>query len=195
MTNFELHLTTQNLTADQLTQFKAVCRTLKAKPLFIELARGEYCQQPMATAHIECALEEILTRAQALSRLFEQRGFPIERIKIEAPFDALPVSAQITEDSPRYLEWHGKVRLHSQPELVELCKKYGSHLSRNAIEGETGLRFVSIRLPLGDKAAFRRYVQSFVDELEANGWPLVKQQFEHGVYDSRVAFDNGWLSE
>lgn len=195
MINFEVHLTTAHLDAHTLASFKTICNKLNAKPLFIQLARGVHCHQPMSTVHIHSELDEVLPCARKISERFQEHGFPIERIKIEAPFDALPITAQITEDSPRYLEWHGKVHLHDEPALIELCKQYQSHLSRNSIKGETDLRFVTIRQPLGDKTDFRHYVQRFADDLEHNGWPLVKQQFEHGIYDNRVEFDQKWLED
>lgn len=193
MVDFELHLTTRPLDEVDIISFSEVCQTLSTKPLLIELARGEHYQQPMATAHFQGESGKVLAFANNLASRFEALGFSIERVKVEVPLLALPINTVLSSNGVCYFEWHGKLKLHHKPDLLKLCEQYGSHLSRNAIKGEDGLRFVSIRQAVGDKQVFVNFVNSFIRHLTVNDWPIIDQHFEHCIYDNNNWLDKGWL--
>lgn len=193
MVDFELHLTTRSLDEIDIISFSSVCQTLSTKPLLIELARGEHCQQPMATAHFQGESNKVLAFASDLANRFEVLGFPIQRMKVEVPLLALPINTVLSSNGVCYFEWHGKLKLHHKSDLLKLCEQYRSHLSRNAIRGENDLRFVSIRQAVGEKQVFIDFVNRFVNDLMANGWPIIDQQFEHCIYDNNNWLDEGWL--
>lgn len=193
MVNFEIHLTTSFLKNERIAEFSSVCALLHTKPLLIELARGECMQQPMATAYYKGFSEDVLIYAKRLADCFGEKGFFITRIKIEIGLNDVLNNKDLFADSVCYFEWHGKLKLHHPDELLKLCRQHRSHLSHNAIRGDSDLRFVSLRKKAEDKQQFINSVDSFVNVLEKGGWSLIKQQFEHCIYDSNYLLDRGWL--
>lgn len=191
--DFELHLTTQSIDNEKIVHFIDVCESLYMKPLLIELARGVYCQQPMATAHFQGDIDSVLAFANELSSCFAEQGFPIIRVKVEVALLALNIGAFLSIQHDCYFEWHGKLKLHHTTELLQLCNQYNAHLSHNALKGEKDLRFVSIRQFVSDKQKFINFVNCFVNKLELGGWDIIKQQFEYCIYDSNDLLDKGWL--
>lgn len=190
---FELHLTTAPLTAIQLLAFEAACRKLRAKPLLIELARGSSATQPMLgkvvrQPDLSTALAIAATDAAYLRRLL----LPPTRVKIETAvaYAHLATPAAGPGYAP-YFEWHGKVRYEHPTELLACCLPHGAHLSANALRGQPGTRFVTLREP-GTRATFEARVAALQAKLHER-WPLLKQEAECCLYDSNAALDAGWL--
>jgi hypothetical protein len=190
---FELHLTTAPLALPQLRAFEAACRHLQAKPLLIELARGASATQPMLGKVVQrptlaAALAAATTDAAYLRRLL----LPPTRVKIETAvaYAHLATPAAGPGYAP-YFEWHGKVAYEQPADLLACCLRHGAHLSANALRGQPGTRFVTLR-EHGPRATFEARVAALQAALLPR-WPLLKQEAECCLYDSNAALDAGWL--
>ncbi|GAB3637054.1 hypothetical protein GCM10027422_26440 [Hymenobacter arcticus] len=178
----------------ELAAFVAACGQLHAKPLLIELARGACPTQPMLSKVVHApSLAAALAAAKADTAYLRQQGLPTTRTKIEtdARHPQLATPAAGPGFGP-YFEWHGKVPYHAPAELRALCEQHGAHLSANALRGESGTRFVTLR-EFGPAAGFERRVAALVAALQTR-WPLLKQESECCLYDSNQALDAGWLA-
>ncbi len=184
----ELHLTCGALHASQIPFFVSVCEQVGLKPLLIDLPHGEQKQQPMATAWLRGDLAYVKAEAMALAQWLARAGMAVLRVKVEAPLQGHESLSRPDE----YFEWHGKLRLHDASALQHLCETHGARLSRNSLKGETDMRFVTLRSrdPL---AVFRSRVSALAEQLERDGWPLLKQDAEICLHDSRESLDDGWL--
>jgi len=79
---FELHLTVDPLSSDRLDGFVECCARNGAKPLLIELGRGEHLQQPMLGKVVDAeSLESALGMAQKLSEILAAEGYVVRRLK------------------------------------------------------------------------------------------------------------------
>lgn len=190
---FEIHLTTSTLTPAELATFVAACGQLQAKPLLIELARGDCPTQPMLGKVVhQPDLAAALAIAAADSAYLRQHGLPTTRTKVEtdARHPQLATPAAGAGFAP-YFEWHGKVPYHYPAELLALCEQHRAHLSVNALRGESATRFVTLR-EFGPASEFERRVAALAVALHQR-WPLLKQEAECCLYDSNQALDAGWL--
>lgn len=188
---FELHLTVDPLSSDRLGEFIDCCARHGAKPLLIELGRGEHVQQPMLGKVVYAdSLELALPMARGLAEELEAEGYRVRRLKVEVPaeMDELGRAAGV------YYEWHGKIRYVPGEALSRVCEKHSVHLSQNALKGEAGTRFVTLR----DYAArkfFESRVRDLKDDLVREGWPVIKEVSELCIYDSNIELDMGWLDD
>ncbi|MBK5145660.1 hypothetical protein I2494_18460 [Budviciaceae bacterium BWR-B9] len=184
------HLTTQYLNNDELADFTRVCRILNCKPLLIELARGEHQQQAMATAYID-----EVTQAHKIARSFNESGYAIQRIKIEAS-----LKEHTRYPKALYYEWHGKLIAEPSPSLLTLCLEHGAHLSRNALQYQPNKRFITLRQTASstvelNHSLFNQQIQTLVSALQQGGWPIIQHLYEICLYDSNEKLDAGWLSD
>ncbi|WP_395317799.1 hypothetical protein [Variovorax sp. UC74_104] len=184
----ELHLTCGAMDAARIPSFVEVCEQVGLKPLLIDLAHGEQKQQPMATTWLRGDLAEAKAEAMALAQWLARAGMAVLRVKVEAPIQGHECLSRPGE----YFEWHGKLRVHDASALQHLCETHGARLSRNSLKGETDVRFVTLRSrePLD---GFRARVAALAGQLERQGWPLLKQETEICLLDSRESMDAGWL--
>jgi glycyl-tRNA synthetase beta subunit len=190
---FELHITTSPLLVKETDDFVSFCNTHEAKPLLIELARGEYIAQPMMNKVILVhSLDEALLTATELSEQLNINNWKVQRLKIEIPAyhaEQWNVSEHAFEP---YFEWHGKIKGDATPELLGFCQHHRAHLSLNALKKEDNYRFITLR-ESGSKALFQQRVDRISGSLKAAGWPLIKEVSEFCVYDNNVYLDKGWL--
>ncbi|MFS2168162.1 hypothetical protein [Variovorax sp. Varisp62] len=183
----KLHLTCCALQESQIAAFVVVCEQVGLKPMLIDLAHGEQKQQPIATGWLRGTLEEAKAEAMALGQWLARAGMAVRRVKIEAPVQGWERLSQ----PDQYFEWRGKLQLHDASALQHLCETHGARLSRNSLMGETGMRFVTLRSrePL---AGFKTRMAALAGQLEREGWPLLKQDSELCLHDSRESLDDGW---
>ncbi len=191
---FELHITTSPLPVKEIHDFASFCITHEAKPLLIELARGEYIDQPMMNKVVFVhSLDEALLTATGLSEQLNTNNWKVQRLKIEVPaYHAEQWTASEHAFEP-YFEWHGKIKGDATPELLNFCQQHRAHLSLNALKKEDNYRFITLR-ESESKALFHQRVDRISDNLKAAGWPLIKEVSEFCVYDNNVYLDKGWLS-
>lgn len=191
---FELHITVRDLLVADVDHFVNCCTKQEAKPMIIELARGEYIHQPMMNKVIYAtSLQEALSTANIMSQVLQKSHFPVKRLKIEVPADKYLYGFATLKDFRPYFEWHGKVAYSNADALLELCAAHHVHLSLNALKKEQSSRFVTLR-EFGDSELFQGRVNKVSAALTTGGWPVIKQQAEYCVYDNNVFLDNGWLS-
>lgn len=191
---FELHITVRDLLAIDVDHFVNCCTEQEAKPMMIELARGEYIHQPMMNKVIYAtSLQQAIFSANILSQALEQLHFQVKRLKIEVPADKYLHGFEMSKDFNPYFEWHGKVERKNLDILLELCSAHQVHLSLNALKKEHATRFVTLR-EFGSNELFQGRVRKVSAALTAGGWPVIKQQAEYCVYDNNLFLDNGWLS-
>lgn len=191
---FEIHITVGELSALQSTSFREICREENGKPLFMELSRGEFQQQPMFSKVIQ---EKDLAAAVRLSEHYtsklRQAGFVPKRLKIEVPFDSMVLFDEgIAVSEKRYYEWHGKVSYERVEQLLKLCEAHNVHVSHNALKDEQNLRFITLR-EYGAADEFERRVKALNETLQEEGWVVSKQHFEYCLLDTNISLDKGWL--
>lgn len=192
---FEIHLTTHSISIDQQAAFAQACQNHDAKPLLIELGRGETMQQPMASKVVYAqSLEAATQEGENLAIMLESLQFPISRMKIEVPAFHSHQFPAVPNGFNDYFEWHGKVAFHHPDALLELCLAHGAHLSRNALKNQTEIRFVTLR-EYGTQTQFETRVAQLSEALQMAGWPIQKQQAEYCIFDSNIHLDKGWLSQ
>ncbi len=193
---FEIHITVGSLLTSEQENFVQVCRQYDAKPLLIELAKGDFMQQPMLTKVLyTTTLGIALQNASNYSTLLEQAGFIANRVKIEIPADCAKAYKDDTQYSfTKYFEWHGKIDYINTGSLLALCSEHKVHLSVNALKNDPGTRFITLR-EFGNYAVFMGRIASLANALQAGGWNLTKQQAEYCIYDTNQLLDNGWLPQ
>jgi hypothetical protein len=192
---FEIHITVSHLPAGRKIEFIEFCSRQQAKPLLIELSKGECREQPMLSKVLYFdALSGAVAAATDYTRLLELQQFAVSRVKIEVPSACAGSFLQKSNTGfIPYYEWHVKVDYVNTAALYQLCSSFGVHLSLNALKNEPGFRFITLR-EYGEKEVFEERVIAVSGALQAGGWVLAKQQSEYCLYDSNVLLDNGWLS-
>ncbi|TNE79885.1 MAG: hypothetical protein EP332_09005 [Bacteroidetes bacterium] len=191
---FESHITLSKLERNELDNFITFCKNIHGKPLWIELSRGDFIQQPMLNllskqSQISGALNESRRHSNSLI----ERGWEVERIKIEIPFSDL--NRYLTSHAQHnviYHEWHGKIQLHSRIELEKVCERNGVHLARNALKLNEQIHFITLR-EFASPELFQLRLKQLKLDLESGPWPLLKEQAESCVFDSNLYLDHGWL--
>lgn len=191
---FEIHITTEKINKTQHNDFINFCTINKGKPLIIELAQGEFSNQPMFSKIIYSKqVEDVLNISSNLSiRLSENHFYP-KRIKIEVPSIYANLFQNYNNDLEKYFEWHGKITYVEQEKLYELCRKYKVHLSINSLKDEQEKRFITLR-EYGEQHIFEQRVATLIEEIKRGNWDISKQQSEYCIYDTNQLLDNGWLN-
>lgn len=192
---FELHITITELSVKEIADFTSFCNDRDAKPLLIELARGEYLQQPMFNKVIHVTnLAEALQTATEFSEQLIARNWLVQRLKIEIPaFHASAWKESVQQFKP-YFEWHGKIQGHPTPELHAMSLEHRAHLSLNALKKAENYRFITLR-EYGSRDEFEQRIRDLSASLVTTGWPLIKDVSEYCVYDNNVYLDKGWLPQ
>lgn len=201
---FEIHLTTNHLSNEQIPLFEKFCLDLDKKAVVIELPIGEHTQQPMMTftkhAH---HIQEVLAYIDGLRPQFLAHHFEIIRTKIEIPASDYHQYYQDFGTTAGYFEWHGKVEFKDNyflQELREMAHYGGYHLSKNALKHCPNQRFVTYRHD--DYDVFVQKVEAIkiaiqnkhvlLDKSKQFGLTLLKSQSEYCVYDDKISLDKGW---
>jgi len=188
---FELHITVASLSPAGVNDLLAFCTKNGAKPLLIELSRGECIYQPMVNKIISLeSLEEALEIATELSVGLKALNFEVRRLKVEVPAYC---SDRWDGAGDRYFEWHGKISFTSGDELDRVWELHRAHLSRNALKNEGNRRFVTLR-EAGHREIFEDRIGRLTTDLALRGIPVIKEVSEYCVYDNNLYLDKGWLS-
>lgn len=192
---FEIHITTDNLSSGCQTDFVDFCTARNAKPLMIELAKGDFIHQPMFSKTVYAtSVEHILTTATEISVAMNSRQFPVKRLKIEVPSEHAGLLRHYSSNFGKYYEWHCKLNYLEMDRLLVLCEKHGVHLSLNSLRNEPTIRFITLR-EFGTKAQFEERISALSHDLLKGNWRILKQQSEYCIYDNNNFLDNGWLPQ
>ncbi|NML21406.1 hypothetical protein HHL16_11005 [Pseudoflavitalea sp. G-6-1-2] len=190
---FELHITTVPLSPAEIPAFTDFCIDRNAKPLLIELERGEFIEQPMFNKVVVCAnLQEALIIATSYSEELIEKSWLVKRLKIEIPAYCFETWKQPASNHQPYFEWHGKIKGEVSRNLQELCEQHKAHLSLNALNKKGNIRFITLR-EFGSRLKFEKRVHGLIQDIHASELPLLKHISEYCVYDNNVFLDNGWL--
>lgn len=191
---FEYHVTMSDLKQNEKETFINICNEENVKPVLIVLDQGEYINQPMITGIVHSAdYEEVKNVIEEVVAKFRDNEFTVVRTKVEIPakeetyFDQ-PMLAQ----SKPYFEWHGKVYVDDVVRLKQLCADSGGHISRNSLNENGKIRFVTVR-EYNSSEKFYSRVEKIHNILLQNKIELLKQQYELCIYDSREELDRGWI--
>ncbi len=190
---FEIHLTTECLASTSEIDFVDFCLASKAKPLLIELSKGDVVNQPMLSKVVYGKdVNNILLLANELSISMKANHFPVKRLKIEIPADAFDFLKDYSSEVVNYFEWHCKVNYTQAEQLLQLCEKHKSHLSINSLRNERNIKFITLR-EFGHKLAFEQRIAALLYDMKNGNWNILKQQSEYCIYDNNHFLDNGWL--
>ncbi|WP_237179199.1 hypothetical protein [Paenibacillus sp. MMS18-CY102] len=193
---FEFHVTVASLKIEDKQAFIQACRKQQVKPVMIELDQGDCIDQPMFTGIVHSeSFEHVKRRMNALASDFGKQGFSTVRTKIEIPAqEECYFHNPMTAETVPYFEWHGKVETNDLDELKRQCEPYGGHISRNSLNANGRVRFITVR-EHGSPAQLYDQIAGIHEVLRATGIELLKQQHELCVYDSREELDKVWVSE
>jgi hypothetical protein len=191
----ELQLTCGALPEADIPFFVALCEQVGLRPLLIDHAHprdddGSRRQQPSAIAWLRADFEETMAEATALAQWLARAGMAVLGVKVDAPVH----DAHSLLRAGQYFEWRGKLQqLHDLSALQRLCDAHGAQLSRDILRDEADTCFVTLRSrePL---AAFRACVAALASQLAHEGWPLLRQDAEICLHDSRETPAADWLS-
>lgn len=192
---FEYHITVNDLTLEEKDAFVKFCQKEQVKPLMIVLDKGNYIHQPMFTGVITSdSFEEANVEIDRMIAKFQEYGYTIMRKKVETtPEHEQFFHHPVTMNFQPYYEWHGKVEVDHVDQVRKWCAKYGGHLSRNSLNPNGRIRFVTVR-EYESKEKFYERVHKIHEVLKANKIEFLKEQYELCIYDSKVELDSGWLS-
>jgi hypothetical protein len=192
---FEIHITTDHLSLSRQTDFVDFCTTQSAKPLMIELAKGDYIHQPMFSKVIYAAhFDHILAAATEISHTMNGLEFPVKRLKIEVSSEDADLLKNHSSNFDHYFEWHCKLNYEQMDQLLTLCEEHGVHLSLNSLRNESTIRFITLR-EFGTKQQFEERITALTADLVKGHWKILKQQSEYCIYDNNNFLDNGWLPQ
>ncbi|ASJ52357.1 hypothetical protein BP422_01660 [Brevibacillus formosus] len=192
---FEFHITLNDLSLDEKDTFIDICKAEQVKPVMIVLDQGNYINQPMITGVIKRAdFQEANIEMEKIAATFQNNGFTIVRKKVEiSPKEETYFHQPILKNSKPYFEWHGKVQVDDVAALRNLCEGHGGHISRNSLNANGKVRFITVREYESPKQFYDR-VEMIHTILQANQIELIKEQYELCIYDSREELDSGWIS-
>ncbi|OUQ88782.1 hypothetical protein B5G50_07650 [Brevibacillus brevis] len=192
---FEFHVTFSDLQLDEKEAFIDLCQSQQVKPVMIVLDQGNYINQPMITGVITRAdFQDANKEMEKIAAMFQNNGFTIVRKKVEiSPKEETYFYQPILKNSKPYFEWHGKVQVDDVAALRNLCEGHGGHISRNSLNVNGKVRFITVREYESPKQFYDR-VEKIHTILQENQIGLIKEQYELCIYDSREELDSGWIS-
>ena len=190
---FEIHLTVDSLPLHRQDAFVNFCFQNDAKPLFIQLSKGDFINQPMLGKVVHCYnLNDVLSISNNLSSKLLADNFEVKRLKIEIPSECADL-IQFDSGFTQYFEWHGKVNYINTALLLQICETHKAHISSNSLKNEEGFRFITLR-EFGTKEQFERRVINITTAIN-KGWNMIKQESEYCIYDNNHFLDSGWLPQ
>ena len=191
---FEIHITTSGIVQTEIPKFVEFCHSIDAKPIIIELEKGDIAQQPMISKVLkDVTKEELYAKIKELEDEFENAGYEVSRTKVEVPLEFIDEGvAAFLDFKGKYFEWHGKVEFSDFEELKALAEELGVHLSNNSLKGEKNQRFLTLRA-YDDKNSFKYKIAIIKRVLAEKGYSLTKEEAEYCVFDSNKQIDKGWL--
>ena len=192
---FEIHVTTGDLTINRQDDFVNFCMMHEARPLMIELSKGDFIQQPMFSKIVYSnSFDHVLSVATGLSLSMDSSGFAARRLKIEVPAANSDLFKNRPSNFEKYFEWHCKINYAQVDKLLQLCEKHKVHLSLNALKHATNCRFITLR-EFGTKTEFEKRISSLSNDLQNGHWAILKQEAEYCIYDNNNLLDHGWLPQ
>lgn len=191
---FEVHITTNALTEKQIKGFIAFCEKFNYKPIVIQLPVGETQQQPMISKVIYTEEAEVFHfELEQIKKTFFDHSYPIKRVKIEVPLNKIYLAEQTYPlYKGGYGEWHAKIQFEDEKDLDKLRNFRQLHLSRNSLKGETNKRIITYR-QYDDLQFFQDRTTFFHQQIEAQGFTVIKAEHEYCIYDSNKSVDKGWI--
>lgn len=191
---FEIHITTNDLSTNRQEEFIHFCNSIEAKPIMIELLKGDFVKQPMFSKIIASnSIPDVLSISKGIIKKMDQQNFLAKRLKIEVPSEKSVLFKNYNTDFEKYFEWHCKINYKQKDKLLSLCSKHKAHLSLNSLRNEADIRFITLR-EFGDLSKFEERITNLINDLKLGQWTLLKQQSEYCVYDNNIFLDNGWLT-
>lgn len=193
--HFEVHITVDDVELAEKERFVAFCQSQGVKPVLIELDKGNHISQPMITALLQHPnFQEANEEVEKMATSLEENGFIVVRKKVEiSPKETSYFFYPIVNSTP-YFEWHGKVEVDDVEQLKALCERKGGHISRNSLKKDGRLRFITVR-EYGGPEAFYETVNTIHEILTTNNIPLLKEEYELCIYDTREELDSGWVPQ
>jgi len=192
---FEFHITLNDLQLDEKEAFIRICASEQVKPLMIVLDQGDYISQPMITGVVQRSdFHEAAKEVERVAAVFQNNGLAVVREKVEiSPNEDKYFRQPIIKSFKPYFEWHGKVEVDDVTMLKKLCEGYGGHISRNSLNANGKVRFITVR-EYESKEKFYGRVEKIHTILHTNKIELLKEQYELCIYDSKEQLDSGWIS-
>lgn len=182
---YELHVT---VVPERVLDFAAFCKTIEAKPLYIQLSKGRHPDQLMLAATNMLRDD---TDARAWAKDFGHmvdKHFSVLRVKLES---------RLTEGENTYYEAHWKLNLNPDPpywqcEIRKFLAKYPELLwSKNLFD--THIHYLSQRIyDSEDHLEASTIFNGSGVKINFEGLPLVKTHYERAVWDSAPEIDRGW---
>ncbi|MGL4597712.1 MAG: hypothetical protein ACRCYO_09295 [Bacteroidia bacterium] len=192
---FEIHITTDDVSSNRKQEFVDFCVTRAAKPLMIELSKGNFVNQPMFSKVVYATdVHTILSNATEISSALTNQNFCVKRLKIEISPEHADLFKNYATRFDKYYEWHCKINYTHVDKLLEVCEKHRSHLSINALVNQSNTRFITLR-EFGTKLEFEQRVLALTNDLQNGEWTILKEEFEYCIYDNNNLLDNGWLPQ
>ncbi|TCS94841.1 hypothetical protein [Hazenella coriacea] len=192
---FEFHITVNDLKMADKEAFVKLCKSEQLKPLMIVLDQGNYINQPMCTGVIKSTdFHDADKGIEKIVNMFQENGFTIMRKKVEtSPKEEKYFHQPLTQNFKPYFEWHGKVEVDDITMVKNLCEGLGGHISRNSLNVNGKVRFITVR-EYESKKKFYERVEEIRSILQVNKIEILKEQYELCIYDSKEELDRGWLS-
>jgi hypothetical protein len=200
---YEIHLTVK---CEATEHFKQLCEVLLVKPLLIEmkLKDGRTDQDLMCSFKQETTYENIVDKAQSLSKSFRHLGYKVIRTKIETvPWH--PIAPQTIGSSDRtkdrYFEAHVGVLIPLNPDQALLktldewaiyCKAYKSNNLFKEYENGDSIQMYTLRNHWSFES-FNLILTCFLDALKELGIETERVVIEFAVYDSNISHDENWI--
>jgi hypothetical protein len=190
----ELQLTCGALHDSQIPFFIATCEQVGLRPLLIDHHHDAgQPRQPSATAWLRADLHEVRAEAMALAQWLARAGMAVLSVKVDAPVQDSGRFGQGVHGG-QYFEWRGTLRRpQDMAALQAACKAHGAQLSRDSLSDARDTCFATLRSrePL---AGFDARVAALTEHLAREGWPLLKQDSEVCLHDSREVPMVDWLA-
>lgn len=194
---FEYHLTVDDLDLMDQEKFIRACEVAQVKPVMIVLDQGNYIHQPMCTGLIKYEnISEADKEIEKVAKQFRESGFEVIRKKVEiSPKQDQYFHELRAKHAHPYFEWHGKIEVDvgELPRVKNLVLDLGGHISKNSLNKNGKVRFITIR-DYENKERFYERAEKIKAIIKDNGITFIKEAFELCIYDSKEELDSGWIS-
>jgi hypothetical protein len=191
---YEVHITINPIEDSEIERFISFCGSIAAKPILIELPKGQVVQQPMISKVFKSLKEgELNNQISILKSQFSNHSYDIARTKVEVPLEFINRGRrEFPNYHGQYFEWHGKVEYEEIEQLKKSIRHLDAHISNNALKDNPKRRFVTVR-GYQNKRFFLNKIDSTKKAIQREGLRLVKEEYEYCIYDSNKLTDSGWI--
>lgn len=195
MVDFEIHMTTKDVTEEAIHRFESFCQSIQAKPIIIELSKGKYYRQPMISKVVKC--EDKITLEHHIAKLrseFLANAYEVTRTKIEVQVKHRKLVHEFYEkETQTYYEWHGKVQLTNEILIRQICEPYNARLSRNTLKNDSTTKFITIR-EYDNENHFNTRIEQLKEKLSSHDINFLKEEYEYCIFDSNERLDRDWIN-